>query len=322
MDSNRQWLDFGGCLNLWCNNPTAQLLSLHEALGSNCQLEFSGASAALPHWRPRIPTCQWFSECFYTKWSTVHTRILSQLTDGLAWHKLFQFCNINSGFQWLKSFLNNLTQSVRFFWVGSPLSPTPAADGQPKKHIFPEYPYTRNSSDWRYINCLALGRWWFFYIANLGTSSKKRNTNYRMLAGGFIFLLASIVNAAPPSIIPLSSAQVSSYKPFTLFASAAYCKLDTTINWSCNGTSFFWLWNGRGHRTFIASTMADCKANSDFIPVASGGNGASVQYCRRCSLNFGGLEWWNYVEGYVGFSPSQATVIVAHQGTKPSKMLV
>ena len=29
-----------------------------------------------------------------------------------------------------------------------------------------------------------------------------------------------------------------------------------------------------------------------------------------------------YVEGYVGFSPSQATVVVAHQGTVPSRMLV
>jgi len=104
-----------------------------------------------------------------------------------------------------------------------------------------------------------------------------------MLAGGFIFvsLLVSIVNAAPQkrSITPLTPQQISSFKPFTFFASAAYCDPSKTLNWSCDSL---------------------CKANSDFIPVASGGNGASVQF-------------W-----YVGFSPSQATVIVAHQGTIPS----
>ncbi|KAI6117476.1 hypothetical protein EV401DRAFT_1598778 [Pisolithus croceorrhizus] len=44
-------------------------------------------------------------------------------------------------------------------------------------------------------------------------------------------------------------------------------------------------------------------ANSDFLPVASGGNGDSVQY-------------W-----YVGYDPSLGTVIVAHQGTNPSEIL-
>jgi len=107
-----------------------------------------------------------------------------------------------------------------------------------------------------------------------------------MLGGGFIFvsLLAStIVNAVPQKryITPLSSSQISSFKPFTFFASTAYCDPSTTINWSCQD---------------------DCKANSDFIPVASGGDGDSVQF-------------W-----YVGFSPSQATVVVAHQGTDTSKI--
>ena len=55
-----------------------------------------------------------------------------------------------------------------------------------------------------------------------------------MLAGGFIVisLLASIVNA---SVIPLSQSQITSFQPYTRFASAAYC---TTLTWSCNGTSF------------------------------------------------------------------------------------
>ncbi|KAF8799891.1 lipase class 3 family protein [Phlegmacium glaucopus] len=114
-----------------------------------------------------------------------------------------------------------------------------------------------------------------------------------MLAAGFILasLLVSVVNAAPglelaqlskrQSITALSSSQISAFKPFTFFASTAYCNPSTTINWSCG---------------------ANCAANSGFIPVASGGDGSSVQF-------------W-----YVGFSPAQGTVIVAHQGTDTAKI--
>ncbi|KAJ3494733.1 hypothetical protein NLJ89_g10743 [Agrocybe chaxingu] len=48
--------------------------------------------------------------------------------------------------------------------------------------------------------------------------------------------------------------------------------------------------------------IANCNANPDFIPIASGGDGASVQF-------------W-----YVGYSPSLGTIIVAHQGTDFSKI--
>ncbi|KAF8167207.1 lipase class 3 family protein [Crassisporium funariophilum] len=102
-------------------------------------------------------------------------------------------------------------------------------------------------------------------------------------------LLRSTVNAAPAlvelskrqSITGLTSAQITAFKPFTNFASTAYCQPSTTLSWTCG---------------------ANCNANADFIPVASGGDGSSVQF-------------W-----YVGFSPSQATVIVAHQGTDTTKI--
>ncbi|KAF5361733.1 hypothetical protein D9756_002148 [Leucocoprinus leucothites] len=103
----------------------------------------------------------------------------------------------------------------------------------------------------------------------------------------FLAVLASPVVWAAPSlekrqaITPLSSAQIATFKPYSFFAAAAYCNPSTTRNWSC-GTN--------------------CNANSDFIPVASGGDGASVQF-------------W-----YVGYSPSLATVIVAHQGTDTSQI--
>ncbi|KJA28316.1 hypothetical protein HYPSUDRAFT_33656 [Hypholoma sublateritium FD-334 SS-4] len=83
------------------------------------------------------------------------------------------------------------------------------------------------------------------------------------------------------SITALSTAQITAFRPFTSFASTAYCSPSTTINWSCG---------------------SNCAANPDFIPTASGGDGSSVQF-------------W-----YVGFSPSQNTVIVAHQGTDTAEI--
>ncbi|KAH9970959.1 Alpha/Beta hydrolase protein [Lactifluus volemus] len=82
------------------------------------------------------------------------------------------------------------------------------------------------------------------------------------------------------AITTLSSTQIDAFAPFTNFASAAYCNPSTTGNWSCG---------------------ANCDANPDFQPVASGGDGDITQF-------------W-----FVGFSPSLSTVIVAHQGTEPTQ---
>ncbi|KAF8174960.1 lipase class 3 family protein [Pholiota molesta] len=73
------------------------------------------------------------------------------------------------------------------------------------------------------------------------------------------------VNAAPAlvelserqSITALTTAQISAFRPFSHFASTAYCSPSTTINWSCG---------------------ANCNANSDFIPTASGGDGSDIHF--------------------------------------------
>ncbi|KAH8989455.1 lipase class 3 family protein [Lactarius akahatsu] len=101
----------------------------------------------------------------------------------------------------------------------------------------------------------------------------------------FALVLVGLVNAAlvkRQAITPLSSSQMASFAPFTHFASTAYCNSSTSINWSCG---------------------SNCEANPDFQPMASGGDGDGTQF-------------W-----YVGFSPSQNTVVVAHQGTATSKLL-
>ncbi|KAI0047137.1 lipase class 3 family protein [Auriscalpium vulgare] len=99
-------------------------------------------------------------------------------------------------------------------------------------------------------------------------------------------LLAGSVDAAAvskrQSITTLSTAQISTFKPFTFFASAAYCDPSVTLTWSCG---------------------ANCNANPGFVPVASGGDGGEVQF-------------W-----FVGFAPAQNTVIVSHQGTDTSDIV-
>ncbi|KLO07740.1 lipase class 3 family protein [Schizopora paradoxa] len=105
--------------------------------------------------------------------------------------------------------------------------------------------------------------------------------------------LVSFAAALPPlpralesrqtqSIKTVASSQISTFKPYTFYASAAYCQPNTTLSWSCG---------------------ANCDANSGFQPSVSGGDGTDTQF-------------W-----YVGYDPSLNTVVAAHQGTDPSSIL-
>lgn len=84
------------------------------------------------------------------------------------------------------------------------------------------------------------------------------------------------------SITTLTATQVASYKPYSYYAAAAYCAPAKTLAWNCG---------------------LNCNSNTGFIPVASGGNGATIQY-------------W-----YVGYDPTLKTVIIGYQGTDASKIL-
>ncbi|KAH9485060.1 Lipase [Psilocybe cubensis] len=84
------------------------------------------------------------------------------------------------------------------------------------------------------------------------------------------------------SVTALSSSELSGFAPFTQFARAAYCPTSKLQNWSCGDA---------------------CKANSDFQPTLVGGDGNAVQIF------------------FVGFSPSQNSIIVAHEGTDPTQLL-
>lgn len=102
-----------------------------------------------------------------------------------------------------------------------------------------------------------------------------------LVASAVVALPAPQRLAARQTISALSASQISSFRPYTYYASAGYCAASATADWNCG---------------------ANCEANPGFIPVASGGDGDDVQY-------------W-----YVGYDPSLKTVIVSHQGTDPSEL--
>lgn len=67
---------------------------------------------------------------------------------------------------------------------------------------------------------------------------------------------------------------------------------------------------------------ANCNANSGFKPVASGGDGATTQYCECLSSLINRVNISDDRAGFVGYDPALKTVIVSHQGTDTSKMFV
>jgi hypothetical protein len=76
---------------------------------------------------------------------------------------------------------------------------------------------------------------------------------------------------------------------------------------------------------------AKCSGNPTFQPYASGGDGTDTQLCSssisvlhyHCPC-FASPERTNENDGdqsgYVGWDPTLSSVIVAHQGTKPTSM--
>ncbi|KAF8651854.1 hypothetical protein AX16_004628 [Volvariella volvacea WC 439] len=105
-----------------------------------------------------------------------------------------------------------------------------------------------------------------------------------VIAAAFTAVLAAPAGIleARQSVVTLSASQIASYRPYTHYAGAAYCNPANTLAWNCG---------------------ARCNANSGFTPIASGGNGGSIQF-------------W-----YVGYDSNLRTVIVAYQGTDPSNFL-
>jgi len=68
------------------------------------------------------------------------------------------------------------------------------------------------------------------------------------------------VDAASPlaPVTTMTTAQVDAFTPYAYYVSAGYCNPSITRNWTCG---------------------ANCDANPGFQPIASGGDGAIIQFC-------------------------------------------
>ncbi|GLB37516.1 putative lipase (class 3) [Lyophyllum shimeji] len=110
-----------------------------------------------------------------------------------------------------------------------------------------------------------------------------------MLALSALALLFSFggATAAPTalesrSVSPLSAADLATFAPYTQFARAAYCDTSKLTGWTCGEA---------------------CNALPGFQPTLVGGDGNAVQIY------------------FVGYWPTQDTVIVAHEGTDPTQLV-
>ncbi|KAI6039317.1 Alpha/Beta hydrolase protein [Pisolithus marmoratus] len=83
------------------------------------------------------------------------------------------------------------------------------------------------------------------------------------------------------SVSVLSPSQLASLAPYTEFARAAYCSPSIVDGWKCGQA---------------------CEAVPDFQVSLTGGDGSDIQYY------------------YVGYWPSESTVVVAHEGTDPFQL--
>ncbi|KAF8345922.1 Alpha/Beta hydrolase protein [Amanita rubescens] len=108
----------------------------------------------------------------------------------------------------------------------------------------------------------------------------------RLGSFGLLLSLFSLVYAVP-SLIPrtettVSVSQFAGLAPYTQFARAVYCPTSKLSGWSCGQA---------------------CAALSGFQPTLVGGNGDSIPIF------------------FVGYWPEQSSVVVAHEGTDPTKLL-
>lgn len=90
-------------------------------------------------------------------------------------------------------------------------------------------------------------------------------------------LLATLLHIATATTVPLgkrqsasaittlSTTQITAFRPYTHYASTAFCSPNVTRTWTCG---------------------ANCQANPQFQPVAAGGDGDVTQFCASISPPF------------------------------------
>jgi hypothetical protein len=88
---------------------------------------------------------------------------------------------------------------------------------------------------------------------------------------------AAVTKRQDGSLTDLSSAESESFRPYTLYAAAAYCQPSLTSSWSCGGVYLGAF--GISELMFFTTAPEKCTSNPTFQPYASGGDGSAVQFC-------------------------------------------
>ncbi|KAG1770869.1 Alpha/Beta hydrolase protein [Suillus placidus] len=110
-----------------------------------------------------------------------------------------------------------------------------------------------------------------------------------------ILQVAAVSHPAPPAmhradvsvVTQMSSIQLADLAPYSEFARAAYCSPTMVTGWRCGQA---------------------CEAVPEFEVSLTGGDDNSIQYC-------------THFADYVGYWPTENTVVVAHEGTDPTQLL-
>ena len=87
-----------------------------------------------------------------------------------------------------------------------------------------------------------------------------------LATGGVLLPVASAAAVPAPlarrqstsAITALSTTQITAFRPYTHYASTAFCSPNVTRTWTCG---------------------ANCQANPSFEPIAAGGDGSVTQFC-------------------------------------------
>lgn len=80
-------------------------------------------------------------------------------------------------------------------------------------------------------------------------------------------------------VTALSIEAISTYTPFTQFARAAYCNPKEIRTWTCGEYLDRFVSTSYPRWILIDENLDACRANPEFQPTLTGGNGANVPYC-------------------------------------------
>jgi hypothetical protein len=145
-------------------------------------------------------------------------------------------------------------------------------------------------SHFSFSHCLTMGSGFFsFVILVLATVWPAIAAPSRPVAFGR-------VSKRDSGVAALSADALAAFAPFTQFARAAYCDSGKIVHWTCGKA---------------------CDALPGFEPTLTGGDGDGVQLCTSLSCPWPTATLNCARAVFVGYWPSQNTIIVSHEGTDP-----